>query len=120
INGNQRLDETTNFEVDRHVRHTQHQVGQLQRLSVAVIVNYQENIAKGAKDINLPIPTDKLQQIELLAKDAVGFSLERGDSLNIVNAPFEQMIGEDLIDDIPLWKDPIFLSFIIDMGRYLL
>lgn len=119
--GNKRLDETTNFEVDRHVRHVQHQIGQLQRLSVAIIVNYQEQDPTEDSDEikNLPIPEDKLKQIELLAKEAVGFSTERGDSLNIVNAPFEPVAADDLLDELPLWKDPMLWALLIDIARYL-
>ncbi len=39
-NSNSRLDETTNYEVDRRIRHVKRPVGNIERLSVAVIVNY--------------------------------------------------------------------------------
>ncbi|MDF4667800.1 flagellar M-ring protein FliF C-terminal domain-containing protein, partial [Vibrio parahaemolyticus] len=39
-NSNSRLDETTNYEVDRRIRHIKRPVGNVERLSVAVIVNY--------------------------------------------------------------------------------
>ena len=121
VKGNQRMDETTNFEVDRHVRHIQHQVGQVQRLSVAVIVNYQGGSQDEESEVvqNIPIPEEKLKQIELLAKEAVGFSTDRGDSLNIVNAPFEPVTADDLLDELPLWKDPMLWKLVIDIARYL-
>ncbi|EFE22488.1 flagellar M-ring protein FliF, partial [Edwardsiella tarda ATCC 23685] len=39
-NENIRRDETTNYEVDRTIRHTQERAGGIERLSVAVVVNY--------------------------------------------------------------------------------
>ncbi|STQ60485.1 flagellar M-ring protein [Pseudescherichia vulneris] len=37
---NTQRNETTNYEVDRTIRHTKMNVGDVQRLSVAVVVNY--------------------------------------------------------------------------------
>ena len=45
---NQRKDTTTNFEVDRTVRHFEQATGGIKRLSVAVVVNYEKQVdAKG-------------------------------------------------------------------------
>src|SRR5471030_487131 len=41
VPSNSRRDETTNYEVDRTITHTQHSAGAVQRLSAAVVVNYQ-------------------------------------------------------------------------------
>ncbi|WP_421019229.1 flagellar M-ring protein FliF C-terminal domain-containing protein, partial [Klebsiella pneumoniae] len=38
-----RRDATTNYELDRTIRHTQQKAGTVERLSVAVVVNYSLN-----------------------------------------------------------------------------
>ncbi|HGJ5875306.1 MAG TPA: flagellar M-ring protein FliF C-terminal domain-containing protein [Arsenophonus sp.] len=83
-----RIDETTNYEIDHRIRHTQHQIGDLQRLSVAVIFNYDDTDNK-QNDDSLPLTDEKLIQIKTLTREAMGFSKQSGDNLYMVNAPFE-------------------------------
>ncbi|HDL6895175.1 TPA: flagellar M-ring protein FliF [Yersinia enterocolitica] len=112
---NSRHDQTTNFEVDRTIRHTQQQAGMVQRLSVAVVVNYGSD--KAGKPIALS--KDQLAQVESLTREAMGFSTVRGDTLNVVNTPF------DATDDasgsnLPFWQQPSFFDQLLNIGRYLL
>ncbi|SQC91031.1 Flagellar M-ring protein [Cedecea neteri] len=72
-------DETTNYEVDRTIRHTKLNVGDIQRLSVAVVVNYRQ-LADGKP---LPLTADQMKQIENLTREAMGYSEARGDTLNV-------------------------------------
>jgi flagellar M-ring protein FliF len=76
------------YEVDKTVRHTKVEVGTVKRLSAAVVVNYRREAGKEGKSAYKPLSEVELAQIDTLARDAMGFSKERGDTLNIVNAPF--------------------------------
>ncbi|RTF88621.1 flagellar basal-body MS-ring/collar protein FliF, partial [Serratia marcescens] len=112
---NTRRDATTNYELDRTIRHTQQKAGTVQRLSVAVVVNY-----LGADKDGKPQPMSKeqLAQIEALVREAMGYSSSRGDTLNVVNTPFtdSQVTGGEL----PFWQSQSFIDRLIDAGRYLL
>ncbi|MGB9098127.1 flagellar basal-body MS-ring/collar protein FliF [Erwinia sp.] len=111
---NTRTDNTTNYEVDRTILHTKMNVGEVQRLSVAVVVNFKADAA--GKPIAL---TDaQLKQIENLTREAMGYSDKRGDSLNVVNSPFTVTV--DTSDDIPFWKQPAFIDQMMELGRWLL
>ncbi|MGC7981054.1 flagellar M-ring protein FliF C-terminal domain-containing protein, partial [Salmonella enterica] len=81
---NTQRNETSNYEVDRTIRHTKMNVGDIERLSVAVVVNY-KTLADGKP---LPLTADQMKQIEDLTREAMGFSDKRGDTLNVVNSPF--------------------------------
>ncbi len=116
-NHNSRVDETTNYEIDRRIRHTQHQIGSLQRLSVAIIVNYADSDRK-ENDDSLPLTNEKLAQIKTLAQEAMGFSEQRGDSLYVVNAPFEPQDAE--LKPLEFWQQPIVIANLLEIGRYLL
>lgn len=116
-NHNSRMDETTNYEIDRRIRHTQHQIGNLQRLSVAIIVNYDDSDKK-ENDDSLPLTEEKLAQIERLAREAMGFSAQRGDSLQVVNAPFAAPDAE--LKPLEFWQQPLFIANLLEIGRYLL
>jgi len=106
--------ETTNYEVDRTIRHTKQNVGDIQRLSVAVVVNYR-NLPDGKP---LPLTADQLKQIEDLTREAMGFSDTRGDTLNVVNSQFTA--GDDTGGELPFWKTQAFIDQMLSAGRWLI
>ncbi|EML9724373.1 flagellar M-ring protein FliF [Klebsiella aerogenes] len=109
-----RRDATTNYELDRTIRHTQQKAGTVERLSVAVVVNYSLNADGKAQ----PMSKEQLAQIEALVREAMGYSSSRGDSLQVVNTPFtdNQMTGGEL----PFWQSQAFIDLLLELGRYLL
>ncbi|MBD8165266.1 flagellar basal-body MS-ring/collar protein FliF [Erwinia persicina] len=114
VPSNTRSDNTTNYEVNRTILHTKMNVGEVQRLSVAVVVNYRTDAAGKPVALN----EAQIKQIEDLTREAMGFSEQRGDSLNVVNSPFTA--NEDLADDLPFWKQPAFIEQMFEAGRWLL
>lgn len=114
---NSQSDETTNYEVDRKISHTQRQIGVVDRLSVAVIVNYHSQDGENGPEMK-PLPPEMLQQIEALTREAMGFSSARGDSLNITNSLFT---NETPVEEEPsLLESPQFIAQLLDYGKILL
>lgn len=114
---NSQSDETTNYEVDRKISHTQRQIGVVDRLSVAVIVNYHSQDGENGPEMK-PLPPEMLQQIEALTREAMGFSTARGDSLNITNSLFT---NETPVEEMPsLLESPQFIAQLLDYGKILL
>ncbi|MBD2812156.1 flagellar M-ring protein FliF [Xenorhabdus sp. Vera] len=116
-NRNNRYDETTNYEVDRTIRHTQLHAGSVERLSVAVVVNYTTAQGENGPETK-PLTPEQLAQIEALTREAMGFSSDRGDSLNVVNTPFNDTT--EVIETLPFWQHPVLLDKLLDAGRWLL
>ena len=112
---NTRRDETTNYEVDRTIRHTQHKAGAVERLSVAVVINTQGTDKEGKPQ---PMSKEQLAQVESLVREAMGFSSNRGDTLNVVNAPFTDK--EEIGGALPFWQSQAFIDQLFNAGRYLL
>lgn len=108
--GNARNDSTVNYEVDRTISHVKGPIGQLSRLSVAVVVNYRST----DKD-NQPLDQAELDKISDLVKQAVGYSTERGDSLSVVNGQFNEQ-GDV---DTPFWKNPEYRELAMELVKYL-
>ncbi len=106
--------ETTNYEVDRTIRHTKLNVGDVQRLSVAVVVNYR-TLTDGKP---LPLTADQMKQIEDLTREAMGFSTTRGDTLNVVNSPFSAV--DETGGELPFWQQQSFIDQLMIAGRWLL
>jgi len=100
-----RRENTTNFELDKTIRHTREPLGRIKRLSVAVVVNYRAGIPdeNGVATKPVPLPPAELEQINNLVRESMGYSQQRGDTINVVNAAFTESKAEL---DIPLWKDP--------------
>jgi flagellar M-ring protein FliF len=105
---NIRKQATRNFELDRSVSYTKHQVGKVRRLTVAVVVDDKEvvNPDTGAKEFQT-WSDNELERLAILVRDAVGYSAVRGDSVNVINSPFIDT-GEGALDsgDIPIWEQP--------------
>ena len=62
--------------------------------------------------------TEKAQITDLI-KEAMGFSKERGDSLNVLNSPFVTPEKLPYVEP-PAWKNPEYIAMAKDGGRYLL
>jgi len=90
--------------------------GGVKRLSVAVVVNNRMADA-GGKPASQALTAAELDQIRNLVKEAMGFSQERGDSLNVVNSPFAQE-REPAPVELPLWKDPQAIELGKSIGLY--
>ncbi|APG18660.1 flagellar M-ring protein FliF [Kosakonia radicincitans DSM 16656] len=106
--------ETNNYEVDRTIRHTKMNVGDIERLSVAVVVNYR-TLADGK---TAALTADQLKQIEDLTREAMGYTEKRGDTLNVVNSPFNAT--DDIGGQLPFWQQQSFIDQLMSAGRWLL
>ena len=90
-----RSSETTNYEVSRTTTHTVTGLGQVSRLSLAVIIDDQHVPAKAAADgtagtaTNKPWDQAEIQRLHGLVAAAVGLDTKRGDQLTIENISFE-------------------------------
>ena len=122
----QRKDQTLQYELDRTVRHTRQQAGTVKRLSVAVVVNHRKAPAgkdgKSGKDgnaVGAPLSEEEMKQITALAREAIGFSQQRGDTLNVVNAAFN-VEAVEVAPEPALWQQPDTVAFAKEVGKHLL
>lgn len=109
---------TTNYELDKTISHTKLPVGSVKRLSVAVVVNNKAIRDKKGKVTYLALTKEELAQVYNLAKEAMGFNQARGDTLNVVNAPFNLAEGEEIAPS-PIWKDPAMQALAKEVVKYL-
>jgi flagellar M-ring protein FliF len=109
---------TTNYELDKTVQHVKRAVGQVKRLSVALVVNHRaEKDAKGnVKPVALT--EDEVQKITAIVREAVGYDEKRGDTINVTNTAFtEDAKAEDLA--LPWYKDPEIIAMLKEGARWL-
>ncbi|WGI25544.1 flagellar basal-body MS-ring/collar protein FliF [Halomonas alkaliantarctica] len=115
---NLRQDDVINYEVDRSIEHVQHRLGQIERLSAAVVVNYRSEMNDEGEWVDVALTDNEVEQIERLVRQAMGFSQLRGDEVEVVNSPFARSTEETA--EVEWWKDPHILSMAATVGRYLL
>ena len=98
----------TNYEVDKTVRVTRGGSGSVKRLSAAVVVNYQPAAAAEGKGEAGSSPqalsAERIEQMTALVRETIGFSKERGDSVNLMHTPF--LADAAPAPELPLWKQP--------------
>ena len=111
---------TRNYEVDRTLSHVQLESGVLRRLSVAVVVNdlvmadEQGNITRTART------QEEIERLNSLVKEAIGFSLQRGDSVQIINSAFHQPAPPEPLPAVEVWEEPWFWDVLKQVGGALL
>ncbi len=104
-NSGTRRDAVTNYEVDKTVRVVRNATGSIKRLSTAVIINHASVKSADGKLTQAALPDAKMEQINALVREAIGFSKDRGDSLNVVNAPFTGTEPPPA-PQVPMWRQP--------------
>jgi flagellar M-ring protein FliF len=109
----------TNYEINKTVTYEQKSMGGIKRLSVAVVVNNKQEVDKDGNITSRPLNDDEKAQISELAKKAMGFNEERGDSLTVVNTPFTDNKISD-IPDLPVWKNPGYLEMAKESGKIII
>jgi flagellar M-ring protein FliF len=88
--GNQegRQEETTNYEIGKTVRAIVHDQPQIERVSLAVMVDGTDTVGADGKHVWKAREAADLEQIVKLVKSAIGFDEKRGDRLEVVSMPF--------------------------------
>lgn len=105
--GNERLDEVVNYEINRVVSKTVMPIGEIKKLSVAVLVDgpYTKN-EKGMEEFQ-PRSKKEMTDIEELVKKAVGFDAKRGDQVVITNIAFSRGESDAVLTGKESWHDKI-------------
>ena len=116
---NSHRESTVNYEVDKTIRYVQQPMGGVKRLSVAVVVNFKRDVDKAGKVTNRALTEAEKTQVNDLVKEAMGFSKDRGDTLNITNSLFAGVEAEPVVE-VPIWKNPEYLQIAKDTGKWLL
>lgn len=103
---NTRKQETRNFEIDKTISHSKLAVGNLRRLSVAVLVNNKQSMGEDGKAVTTELTPEELARITGLVKETIGFDAARGDTVNVINANFAPPVAPEALPEPPIWERP--------------
>lgn len=95
-----RTEEVTNYEISKTIRNTVRHSGQVDRLSVSVLIDGRYIEDEEGNRTYEPRSQAEMDQIAALVRTAVGFNEDRGDIIEIANLQFAQIdTNEDVVDD---------------------
>lgn len=83
---------TRNYEISKQTKHVQDKGGAVKRLSIAVMVDgsYEKSVDKDGKTSlkYQPRSAEEMRNLDKLVKNAIGYSEERGDQVEVASLPF--------------------------------
>ncbi|MBL8340729.1 MAG: flagellar M-ring protein FliF [Rubrivivax sp.] len=101
----------TRYELDKTTTVTRAAVGQVKRLSAAVVVNHRSSTDAKGKTTAAPLSDKEIEQLTALVQQGIGFNSERGDQVKVINAPFRAEPAP-AADSTPLWREPWLIDLL--------
>ena len=83
-----RTEETTNFEISKTVINHIREGGEVERLSVAVLIDEVQRIDENGDRVSEQRPAEQMELLSTLVRGAIGFDEDRGDQLEIIQMQF--------------------------------
>jgi flagellar M-ring protein FliF len=99
--------QTRNWEVQKVVQKTTTPAGDIRRLSVAVLLNGRYN----KKGVFAPVPQDEVKALEETVKRAVGFNVERGDTVTVQATQFAKLDGDEVAGPAGFFSNKPWLPY---------
>ncbi|MEM6986385.1 MAG: flagellar basal-body MS-ring/collar protein FliF, partial [Pseudomonadota bacterium] len=127
FNGNSERSATRNYEIDRTISHTRRSVGTIQRLAIAVVIDdptpvepaeaAAEDAAVEDEEGAVPVEVEtgysdeQMARFNQLVQSAIGFVPDRGDTISVINSPFQPVVYEP-IPEPALWEQAGFQQIV--------
>ncbi len=100
----EKVNEVVNYEINKVVNKTVLPVGEVKKLSIAVLVDgiYQKD-AQG-KEAYQPRDKKEVEALEDLVRKSIGVNAARGDQVAVSSMPFKRLPDEGLAEPAPWWE----------------
>jgi len=95
-----------NYELDKTISHTKLATGSIRRLSIAVVIDNKQQLNDAGEAVSKAWADDELSRFTTLVKEAVGFEIQRGDSVNVVNSSFVPVPEPEELPEPSLMQQP--------------
>lgn len=114
--GNSSKRSTRNFELDKTISHTRLASGEVRRLSVAVVLDDKQTANDQGEVTRTPWTPEELAKFTTLVKEAVGFNIQRGDSVQVINASFQPEPEGEPMPEPSIWEQPWLWDVLKQVG----
>lgn len=109
-----RKESIVNYEVDKTVRVVRAARGAIRRLSAAVVVNQRTQADARGNVAPVPLTQQQVDQMTALVRESIGFNGDRGDSVNLMNAPF--VVDAKADEGLAFWQQPAVQELARDLA----
>lgn len=109
-----RKESVINYEVDKTVRVVRAARGAIRRLSAAVVVNQRTQADARGNVAPVPLTQQQVDQMTALVRESIGFNVDRGDSVNLMNAPF--VVDAKADESLAFWQQPAVQELARDLA----
>ncbi|MFZ9500731.1 MAG: flagellar basal-body MS-ring/collar protein FliF [Beijerinckiaceae bacterium] len=98
-----------NFEVSREVKSTRPALGEIKRITVAVILRAAMGVDENGAKVEKPLSDAERERLTSLLQEAIGYDAQRGDKVTLVSSNFaeEQQFAGRSWYDAPWLEDAI-------------
>ncbi|MCP4923210.1 MAG: flagellar M-ring protein FliF [bacterium] len=93
-----RVEEVVNYEISKTIRSHVRESGGIKHLSLAVLVDGNYTTNESGAEQYAPRTEEEMQKIGKLVKSAIGFSEERGDTVEVINMRFAPEATLDVLE----------------------
>ena len=100
-----------NYELDKTIRHVMQPVGELRKITVAVVADDWVKTDDSGAEVRTELTGEDLELIRGIVREAIGFNEERGDSVSVYNKSF-QTVDVEALPEMPIWKQDWFVSVV--------
>ncbi|MES9865044.1 MAG: flagellar basal-body MS-ring/collar protein FliF [Candidatus Thiodiazotropha sp. LLP2] len=111
---------TRNFELDNTISHTRLPSSRLRRLSVAVVINDRYQAGEDGAVVPIERTAEEITRLSNLVKEAVGFDIQRGDRVQVINEAFYVPEPIEPLPAAPMWEESWFWDLVRQVGGALL
>ena len=106
----EKMNEVVNYEINKVVNKTVMPIGEIKKLSIAVLVDGMYQKDKQGKEIYQPRDKKEIDGLEDLVRKSIGFNASRGDQVAVSNMPFKKLPDEEIVDSTPWWEKIIVFA----------
>lgn len=100
-----------NYELDKTIRHVQQPVGEVQKITVAVVADDWVTVNAAGEESRTPLSEEDIALISGIVREAIGFNEQRGDSVSVYNKSFQTVEVAEL-PEMPIWKQGWFVGVV--------
>ena len=95
-----------NYEIDKTISHTRKAVGELRRLSVAVVIDHKRTVDGDGIVTRIEHSPEEIERFSGLVREAIGYDPVRGDTVNVINAEFALPEVPEPLPEVPIYMQP--------------
>jgi flagellar M-ring protein FliF len=114
-NSSGRRELNTSYEIDKTQRTTRAATGTIKRLSAAVVLNHKTATDARGKVTSTPWTQEELDKLSSLVQQGIGYSKDRGDTVQVVNTSFRTEPVPKAVET-PLLQQPWVMDNVRSLG----